>query len=74
MSSAARRILVSVTGIVVIAVVAAAWILRGPDPMAFADGPKVKLADYHGPNPTGVPAALPKASVSTAACRGNGSR
>jgi mono/diheme cytochrome c family protein len=63
MSSATRRILISVTGIVVIAVVAAAWILRGPDPMAFADGPKVKLADYHGPNPTGVPAALAKASL-----------
>jgi mono/diheme cytochrome c family protein len=63
MSSATRRILVSVTGIVVIAVVAAAWILRGPDPMASADGPKVKLADYHGPNPTGVPAALAKASL-----------
>ena len=47
MSSATRRILVSVTGIVVIAVVAAAWILRSPDPMAFADGPMVKLADQN---------------------------
>jgi mono/diheme cytochrome c family protein len=63
MSSATRRILVSVTGIVVIAVVAAAWILRGPDPMSSADGPKVKLADYHGPNPTGVPPPLAKVSL-----------
>jgi mono/diheme cytochrome c family protein len=63
MSSAARRILLSVVAIVVIAVVAGVWILRGPDPMAFADGPKVALADYHGPNPTGVPPALAKASL-----------
>ncbi|HTG22423.1 MAG TPA: c-type cytochrome, partial [Reyranella sp.] len=31
--------------------------------MAFADGPKVALADYHGSDPTGVPASLAKASL-----------
>ncbi len=31
--------------------------------MDFAGGPKVALADYHGTNPTGVPAALAKASL-----------
>jgi mono/diheme cytochrome c family protein len=30
--------------------------------MDFADGPKVALADYHGANPTGVPATLAQAS------------
>jgi mono/diheme cytochrome c family protein len=61
--SAARRILLSVVVIVVIALAAAVWIIRGPGPMAFSDGPKVALADYHGANPTGVPAALAQASA-----------
>lgn len=32
-----------------------------PGPMAFAGGPTVALADYHGADPTGVPAALANA-------------
>jgi mono/diheme cytochrome c family protein len=63
MSPAARRILLSVVAIVVVAVVIGVWIVRGPGPMAFADGPKVALADYRGANPAGVPAALAQASV-----------
>ena len=63
MSTAGRRILSSVVAIAVIAVVAGLWILRSPGPMDFADGPKVALADYHGANPTGVPAALAQASL-----------
>jgi mono/diheme cytochrome c family protein len=63
MSTAGRRILSSVVAIVVIAVVAGLWILRGPGPMDFADGPKVALADYRGANPTGAPAALAQASL-----------
>jgi mono/diheme cytochrome c family protein len=62
MSPAARRILLGVAAIVVVAVLAGIWIIRGPGPMAFADGPKVALADYKGANPTGVPAALVQAS------------
>jgi mono/diheme cytochrome c family protein len=63
MSTAGRRILSSVVAIAVIAVVAGLWILRGPGPVDFADGPKVALADYHGANPTGVPATLAQASL-----------
>ena len=63
MSPAARRILLSVVAIVVVAVAIGLWIVRGPGPMAFADGPKVALADYRGGNPAGVPAALAQASV-----------
>jgi mono/diheme cytochrome c family protein len=63
MSPAARRILVSVVAIVVIALAACLWIIRGPGPMAFADGPKVALADYKGANPGGVPAKLAQASL-----------
>jgi mono/diheme cytochrome c family protein len=63
MSPAARRILLSVVVIVVVALAAGLWIIRGPGPMAFAGGAKVALADYRGANPTGVPAALAQASL-----------
>jgi mono/diheme cytochrome c family protein len=63
MNPAARRILISVVAIVVVALVAGLWIIRGPGPLAFADGPKVALADYRSANPTGVPAALTQASL-----------
>jgi mono/diheme cytochrome c family protein len=63
MSSAARRILFSVVAIVVVALAAGVWIVRGPGPMAFADGPKVAVADYKAANPTGVPATLASESL-----------
>ncbi|HET6839173.1 MAG TPA: cytochrome c, partial [Bradyrhizobium sp.] len=63
MNPAARRILLSVVAIVVVALAVGVWIIRGPDPIAFADGPKVALADYKAANPTGVPAALAQASL-----------
>ncbi len=63
MSPAARRILLSVVVIVVVALGVGLWIVRGPGPLAFADGPKVALADYRGGNPTGVPAALTQTSL-----------
>jgi mono/diheme cytochrome c family protein len=61
--SAAVRILLSVVAIVVIAVVAGLWVIRGPGPLGFADGPKVALADYKAADPTGVPTSLAKASL-----------
>ena len=63
MSPAARRILLSVIAIVVAALAIGVWIIRGPGPMAFAEGTKVALADYRGANPTGVPASLAQASL-----------
>jgi mono/diheme cytochrome c family protein len=63
MSPAARRILLSIVAIIIIALVAALWIIRGPGPMAFADGPKLALADYKAADPTGVPATLAKADL-----------
>jgi mono/diheme cytochrome c family protein len=63
MSPAARRILLSVIAIVVAALAIGVWIIRGPGPMAFAEGTKVALADYRGTNPTGVPASLAQASL-----------
>src|SRR5947208_2312625 len=61
--SAAARIVLSAAAIVVVALVAGLWIIRGPGPLAFADGPKIALADYHSANPTGVPASLARASL-----------
>ena len=62
MRPAVRKTLVAGAAVVVVAVAAGLWILRGPGPLAFAGGPKVALADYRGADPTGVPAALAKAS------------
>jgi mono/diheme cytochrome c family protein len=60
MKPTARRIFLSVVAIAVVALVAGAWILRGPGPMAFADG---LPADDRGADPTGVPAKLKQASL-----------
>jgi mono/diheme cytochrome c family protein len=44
--------------IIVVAAAVGIWVVRGPGPIAFANGPKVALADYHAGQPTGVPATL----------------
>src|SRR5579862_7356730 len=61
--SARARILASVAAIVVVALAVGIWIIRGPGPLAFADGPKVTLADYRSGGPAGVPASLASADV-----------
>jgi mono/diheme cytochrome c family protein len=61
--SARARILASVAAIVVVALAVGLWIVRGPGPLAFADGPKVTLADYRSGSPAGVPASLANADV-----------
>jgi mono/diheme cytochrome c family protein len=61
--SGAVRILASIAVIALLVLAIAAWVIRGPGPMAFADGPKVALSDYHDAKPTGVPANLAQASA-----------
>ena len=61
--SPARRILLSVVAIVVVVVALGIWMIRGPGPFDFADGPRVALADYKAGDPTGVPTSLAKASL-----------
>jgi mono/diheme cytochrome c family protein len=63
MRPAVRKTLAAGAAVVVVAVAAGLWILRGPGPLAFAGGPKVALADYRGADPTGVPPSLAKASL-----------
>ncbi len=58
---AARGTLITVLVILAIVLGAVLW-LRGPGPMEFTPGQKVALAEYHGADPTGVPAALKDAT------------
>jgi mono/diheme cytochrome c family protein len=57
------RVLSVVAALAVIGVGILLWLVLAPGPMDFAGGRSVALADYHGPNPTGVPASLAKASL-----------
>jgi mono/diheme cytochrome c family protein len=57
------RVFLSIVVIFAVALGIGVWYIRGPGPLAFADGPKVALGDYHAGNPTGVPAKLAQASV-----------
>jgi mono/diheme cytochrome c family protein len=59
----AVRILVSLALVVIAAIAIGTWIIRGPGPLDFSGGTKVALADYRGTKPSGVPAALEKASL-----------
>jgi mono/diheme cytochrome c family protein len=55
------RVLAALVIIAVVVALAAVWFVRGPSPTAFAGSTTVALADYHGANPTGVPASLAQA-------------
>ena len=48
---------------VLVAIGIYAWRLFNPGPMAFAGDSTVSLADYHGADPTGVPAELANADL-----------
>ena len=61
--STAGRISIGIAAIVVVSVAVAIWLIRGPDPLDFAEGEKVALADYRATDPTGVPASLAQASL-----------
>ncbi|WP_213773499.1 cytochrome c [Bradyrhizobium sp. dw_78] len=61
--SPAMRILAGIVVIIVAALAAGLWVLRGPGPMAFSGGTTVALSDYRGTNPAGVPASLAQASL-----------
>jgi mono/diheme cytochrome c family protein len=59
-SRTVRKTIVAVVAAAIVVVIAGAifWRVLNPGPMAFAVGSTVALADYHGANPTGVPAPL----------------
>jgi len=57
------RYLLGAVVIVAIIVAGGLWFVRGPGPLAFAGGSSVKLADFKGADPTGVPASLAKDDI-----------
>ena len=58
MSRFVFRLLAIVAVLAIVGIAVLLWFLLAPGPMDFAGGHKVALADYHGANPTGVPASL----------------
>lgn len=63
MSKFSRIVLAIIAVVIVAALGLFFWIVSGPGPTEFAGGEKVALANYHGPDPTGVPASLAHASL-----------
>lgn len=53
-----RGIIGIVALLVLVGLGALGWKIFNPGPLAFAGGSTVALADYHGADPTGVPAAV----------------
>src|SRR5579863_88272 len=53
-----RKFGIAVAVLAIIVLGFAAWMVLIPGPTAFANGSTVALADYTGPNPTGVPKEL----------------
>jgi mono/diheme cytochrome c family protein len=60
---ATRPFLWTLAGVIAIGVVLLGYIVFGPRPTDFAQGKRVALAQYHGQDPTGVPAELKSASA-----------
>jgi mono/diheme cytochrome c family protein len=58
-----RFLLILLAVVVVVALGAAAWMVAGSRPMAFASGPKVPVSAYKGANPIGAPPELAGASL-----------
>jgi len=58
-----KRFFLILIVLALVAAGAAAWIVLGPGPLAFAGGNPVALADYKAADPTGVPAGLKNASL-----------
>jgi mono/diheme cytochrome c family protein len=53
----------ALAAILIILIIAFWWIVIAPGPMHFASGRGVHLADYRGPDPTGVPANIAQSSL-----------
>ncbi|MEP6886448.1 MAG: cytochrome c [Gammaproteobacteria bacterium] len=63
-SRARRYTLIGIAAVLAVVLIGFLWIVAlAPHPTDFAGGTQVKLADYHGADPTGVPAELKSASL-----------
>ena len=56
--SRGKRVLISVAIVIVLVAAGTLVYLIGPDPMDFAGGKRVAIANYKDGDPTGVPASL----------------
>ncbi|HWA29897.1 MAG TPA: cytochrome c [Rhizomicrobium sp.] len=63
LSPAMKYTLGAIVAVLFVALAFGLELITGPGPMSFAGGTRVALADYHGANPTGVPAELANAGV-----------
>lgn len=63
LGATARYVLAALAAVLAVAAAYGLWLATDPDALAFAHGNTVALVDYHGANPTGVPAELAKASL-----------
>ena len=63
LNAIARYALMSLAVVAVAVLAGFLWIVTGPGPMDFAGGQSMALAQYRGADPTGVPAALRRASL-----------
>ena len=63
-SPARRYTLIAIAAILAVVLIGFLWIVvLAPHPMDFAGGTRVALSEYHGEDPTGVPAELKGASL-----------
>jgi mono/diheme cytochrome c family protein len=61
---AGRYILIGIAAIFAVVLIGFLWmVVLAPHPMDFAGGPHAALSEYHGEDPTGVPAELKGASL-----------
>jgi mono/diheme cytochrome c family protein len=61
---AGRFILIGLAAILAVVLIGFLWmVVLAPHPMDFAGGPHAALSEYHGEDPTGVPAELKGASL-----------
>jgi mono/diheme cytochrome c family protein len=61
---ARRYILIGLAAILALVLIGFLWmVVLAPHPMDFAGGPHMALSEYHGEDPTGVPAELKGASL-----------
>jgi mono/diheme cytochrome c family protein len=58
-----RKGYLALAAIAIILIIVFLWIVVAPGPMQFASGRAVRMADYRGPDPTGVPADIAQASL-----------
>jgi mono/diheme cytochrome c family protein len=58
-----RKGYLALAAIAIILIIVFLWIVVAPGPMHFASGRSVRMADYRGPDPTGVPTDIAQASL-----------